>query len=421
MTLAINNFYWIRYFALPERISEMPLEFRMCYNQFLFETIKRFNKAINDDDWQHVGELIGSIDIDSNARAGNNNWYTTRITLVKYNLLWENLFFIGFQRILLQNVPSKQKAVSLENMLKKFSELISTEMYRIRKLLPLFVISVLTFGIAHNNVESISQILRLKIPVKFNEPDLNFNIRAYQFYNQFKEMCEDSDTTPNNDILNDFFQTMLDFFDSATEKKMKKLLFLFEPFVMLSQYVEGETRALETLIRFCIETPALLPFTAKILTRCGLGKFVGRLISECIEHDPSCGLGKFVGRLISECIEHDLSSTFLHRFPLIIHYIGQRSIQAIQKRSLKYEDAEKHVRMSFNYLDYGRNRTNGDAWLFFKENLEYLIPFPDWVYQEWNERADWWPRFHNISLDNNEIERAQVFRMFRRQNKKRKL
>lgn len=164
-------------------------------------------------------------------------------------------------------------------MLNKFGELIITEEFKIRRLLPLFIVSVLTFGIAHNNAESIAQVLRIKVNAKYNEADMDFNLRAYQLYNQYKKLCEDSVTT-SIEILNDLFQTMREFFESATEKKMKKLLFLFEPFVLLSQHVEEEVRAVEMLTMLCNEYPALLPYTAKILSRCRLDKLIGRMSSE---------------------------------------------------------------------------------------------------------------------------------------------
>lgn len=77
--------------------------------------------------------------------------------------------------------------------------------------------------------------------------------------------------------------------------------------------------------------------------------------------------------------------------------------------------------MLFNFFDYGKNRTNGTAWDAFYRNLKCIFPFPDWVYQEWNERADWWPRFHNIPLDYNDDKRTEVFKILNRSNKKRKL
>jgi hypothetical protein len=113
-TEALNKFYWVQYFAVPENLFELPRVFRQSYNQYLIEVIKRFHKAVNDNDWQRVGQLMGSIDIDSNLKAGNNDWYTRHKVLITFNLLWENLFFIGFQRILLRRISPRMKAISIE-------------------------------------------------------------------------------------------------------------------------------------------------------------------------------------------------------------------------------------------------------------------------------------------------------------------
>ena len=56
---------------------------------------------------------------------------------------------------------------------------------------------------------------------------------------------------------------------------------------------------------------------------------------------------------------------------------------------IRLKEVARHVKMLFNFLDYGKNRTNDHAWLTFKLNLDMLKPFPPWVYEEWNERADW--------------------------------
>ena len=162
-------------------------------------------------------------------------------------------------------------------MLKKFHQLILTEMYKFRKLLPLFKASTLIFGIAHNNRESIKEVMKIQITGKFNDAELNSNLRVYQFYGEYQELLED----PNQPeaLFENLFQNILEFLEN-TPKKHASLLFILEPFIVLAKEVEETDRAMEILCLFCQGTPALVPFVASILDRCGLSNLVGRLISE---------------------------------------------------------------------------------------------------------------------------------------------
>lgn len=83
----------------------------------------------------------------------------------------------------------------------------------------------------------------------------------------------------------------------------------------------------------------------------------------------------------------------------------------MEQRSLEPEDygslndvVQQNISILFHYLDLGRHREDEKAWGLLQANLQYLqnnndINLTRHILEPfWQERNEWWPKFHTVRL-----------------------
>ncbi|KAE9549214.1 hypothetical protein FO519_007575 [Halicephalobus sp. NKZ332] len=376
---------WFENYLSPSSLTQYNNTTTILFSQKVFHIQINVMKAIVEENWDHVGLILSEIDFNPKNVAGNNSFYPQYISNL-FSFRWPELFNATFGRIIQMRAEPEEKCDFLEQALICFKETCKFNPAITRNSFYYYLTSVLTYGIANEKEDFVNRLLELKIPNKFTDSEYYQYFKSYNcLYDYMKVLRQSADVSSTDFRWPAIYQKIRSLMESAHIPS--RMLVFIEPLVVASQFTDSQEEAMELIMDLCRRAPCLLPYVADILNRCEEKKFVGPIISEVLQSTP----------------ENEL---FLSRFPLILYFVHQRSMNS--NSVIRREDAEMHVRMLFEFLDHVQNRGFPEAWECFLVNLKVVFPFPDWILEEWNERRSWWPRFHDVALEEGEDKRKQV-------------
>uniref|UniRef100_A0A7E4UW26 Ubiquitinyl hydrolase 1 n=1 Tax=Panagrellus redivivus TaxID=6233 RepID=A0A7E4UW26_PANRE len=384
-----NVYSWQERYLAPAKLSATAVEVRAFFAQKVFSFLIGLRKHIYANQWDAVRQIMGSFDFNPLNSAGNNQWYY-HILMVLYSFRWPQLYTVLLQWILLAKDEDDEKMKAVEELLETFQLTLISNVMITRNCYPLYVSMALVVAIAHEHLPTLQNLLNVKIRPKDNDPELHIVMTNYMYLAQF-QLLTLNNTSIANYQWNNLFDGINKSIQNATEHHTR-LYCLIEPLLTVGSLLRRESEAVETVTELCTIAPALLPFVCSIMVRLEYTSSIGGVISEVIENTPP---------------------PFLHQFPLIVHYIGHRTLLA--KQNYHYEMVETHIKMLLEFLDHGRNRSKGEAWETLRIHLEAMAMIPKWLRQEWSDRASWWPRFHSkVDIGDFSRDRRKCLHFFKK-------